>query len=90
MRSLAASFLNSEKLQTHIKFLYNHGALYTRINGNLLYHGCIPMNEDGEFKEVELYGKKLKGKALMDYLDDQSERLIMPRKVQMKQDIKAI
>ena len=71
MRSLAASFLNSEKLQTHIKFLYNHGALYTRINGNLLYHGCIPMNEDGEFKEVELYGKKLKGKALMDYLDDQ-------------------
>lgn len=71
MRSLAASFLNSEKLQTHIKFLYNHGALYTRINGNLLYHGCIPMNEDGKFKEVELYGKKLKGKALMDYLDDQ-------------------
>ena len=29
------------------------------------------MNEDGKFKEVELYGKKLKGKALMDYLDDQ-------------------
>ena len=71
LKALEASFLQSEKLQTHIKFLYNHGALYTRINGNLLYHGCIPMNEDGEFKEVELYGKKLKGKALMDYLDDQ-------------------
>lgn len=71
MRSLSASFVNSEKLQNHIKFLYSHGALYTRINGNLLYHGCIPMNEDGEFQEVDLGSAKLKGKALMDYLDDQ-------------------
>ncbi len=71
MRSLSASFVNSEKLQNHIKFLYSHGALYTRINGNLLYHGCIPMNEDGEFQEVDLGHVKLKGKALMDYLDDQ-------------------
>lgn len=71
LRSLSASFVNSEKLQSHIKFLYSHGALYTRINGNLLYHGCIPMNDDGEFQEVELNGVKAKGKALMDYLDDQ-------------------
>ena len=71
MNSLSAAFLNSEKLQKHIKFLYSHGALYTKINGNLLYHGCIPMDEEGEFKEVELGGVKLKGKELMDYLDDQ-------------------
>jgi len=71
MRALSASFVNSEKLQNHIKFLYSHGALYTRINGNLLYHGCIPMNEEGEFQEVELNGVRLKGKQLMDYLDDQ-------------------
>ena len=71
MNSLSAAFLNSEKLQKHIKFLYSHGALYTKINGNLLYHGCIPMDEDGEFQEVELGGVKLKGKELMDYLDDQ-------------------
>ena len=71
LNSLEASFLNSEKLQEHIKFLYSHGALYQKINGNLLYHGCIPMTEDGEFEEVELNGVKLKGKQLMDYLDDQ-------------------
>lgn len=71
MHALAASFIKSEKLQSHIKFLYSHGALYTKINGNLLYHGCIPMDEEGEFVEVELAGAKLKGKALMDYLDDQ-------------------
>lgn len=71
LNSLEASILNSEKLQTHIKFLFSHGALYQKINGNLLYHGCIPMTEDGEFEEVELNGVRLKGKALMDYLDDQ-------------------
>lgn len=71
LNALEASVLNSEKLQRHIKFLYSHGALYLKTNGNLLYHGCIPMTEDGEFEEVELNGAKLKGKALMDYLDDQ-------------------
>ncbi len=71
LNALEASVLNSEKLQRHIKFLYSHGALYLKTNGNLLYHGCIPMTEDGEFEEVELNGVKLKGKALMDYLDDQ-------------------
>ncbi len=71
MNSLVASFENSEKLQTHIKFLFTHGELYTKLNGNLMYHGCIPMTDDGEFQEVELNGRKLKGKALMDYLDEE-------------------
>ncbi|XVG96347.1 fructose-1,6-bisphosphatase [Eubacteriales bacterium KG125] len=72
MEAISASFLKSEKLQRHIKFLYNRGALYTICNGNLLYHGCIPMEDDGKsgkFLEVEIAGKTLKGKALMDYLD---------------------
>ena len=69
MNTLEASIVHSEKLQTHIRFLFSQGALYTRCNGNLLFHGCIPMTEDGEFKEVEIYGAKLKGRALMDHLD---------------------
>lgn len=69
MDSLAASMLNSEKLQKHIKFLFSHGALYNKVNGNLLYHGCVPMDEEANFLEVELNGKKYKGKSLMDQLD---------------------
>lgn len=72
MEALSASFLKSEKLQRHIKFLYSRGALYTIYNGNLLYHGCIPMDDDGEagvFLDVNIGGKTLKGKALMDHLD---------------------
>ena len=69
MSSLAASIVNSEKLQQHIKFLFSHGALYKKVNGNLLYHGCIPMDEDGEFSTLYFDGKGYKGKELMDYLD---------------------
>lgn len=81
LNSLEASFLNSEKLQRHIKFLFSHGSLYTKVNGNLLYHGCIPMTEDGQFQWVELNDVKLRGKALMDYLDDQVRKAYFaPRK----------
>ena len=53
LNALEASFRQPEKLQKHIRFLFSHGALYTRVNGNLLYHGCIPTDENGEFEEVE-------------------------------------
>ncbi len=71
MDTLEASILNSEKLQKHIRFLYSHGALYKKTNGNLMYHGCIPMTEDGDFEEVTINGATHKGKALMDYLDSE-------------------
>ncbi|MCQ2547989.1 MAG: fructose-1,6-bisphosphatase [Clostridia bacterium] len=69
--TLEASFLQSERLQKHIKFMFSHGSLYKVTNGNLLYHGCIPMNEDGSFTDVAINGEVFKGKALMDYFDDQ-------------------
>ncbi|MCC8169477.1 MAG: fructose-1,6-bisphosphatase, partial [Oscillospiraceae bacterium] len=59
MESLRSSFLHSEKLQKHIKFIYAKGSIYLCINNNLLYHGCIPMNADGSFTEVTLNGKKV-------------------------------
>lgn len=66
---LRNSFLKSEKLQEHIKFLYSKGNLYKKYNGNLLTHGCIPMNEDGTFMEFNIGGKTLKGKQFLDYAE---------------------
>lgn len=66
MRSLRSSFMHSEKLRTHIRFIYSKGSMYLVCNNNLLYHGCIPMTSDGEFAEYEIYGKRVKGKALLD------------------------
>lgn len=69
MMRLERAFLNCEKLQKHMKFLLAKGGLYKVYNNNLLYHGCVPLNEDGSLKSVEIYGKKYKGKALYDVLD---------------------
>ena len=71
---LRASFVNSERLQRHIRFLFSKGSLYKVYNGNLPYHGCVPLNEDGSFKEVNIYGKKYKGKALYDILEHYSRK----------------
>lgn len=70
MERLERAFMNCEKLQQHMKFLLAKGSLYKVYNNNLLYHGCVPLNEDGTFKEVSIYGKKYKGKALYDVLDN--------------------
>ncbi|MGN0371395.1 MAG: fructose-1,6-bisphosphatase [Enterocloster sp.] len=69
MERLEKAFLNCEKLQQHMRFLLAKGSLYKVYNGNLLYHGCVPLNEDGSFKEVEIYGHKYRGRALYEMLD---------------------
>lgn len=66
---LAHSFQRSEKLQKHLRCLYNHGSLYLVRNNCLLYHAAIPLNADGTFQEVMINGQRLKGKALMTQID---------------------
>ena len=66
---LTESFRHSEKLQKHTRFLYSKGSLYKVINGNLLFHGCIPMTEDGKLLTFHISGEPLSGKAFMDYAD---------------------
>ncbi len=74
MKRLQTAFKHSEKLQRHVKFLFAKGGLYKAHNSNLLYHGCVPMDEEGNFKEVEVYGKKYSGKALYDVLDEYARK----------------
>ena len=71
LNALEASFVQSEKLQAHIRFMFSHGALYTICNGNLMYHGCIPMDEEGNFEDCTVNGVTASGKAYMDHLDEQ-------------------
>lgn len=63
---LIHSFKHCDKLQNHVKFLYRKGNLYKIFNGNLLYHGCMPLDKDGNFLTVKLFGKEFKGKSLYD------------------------
>ena len=66
---LTDAFRHSEKLQRHIRFLYSKGGLYKIHNGNLLFHGCIPMNADGSLMTFTLGGKARTGKAFLDYAE---------------------
>lgn len=71
VRILSSSFHHSSKLNAHIKFLFAKGSMYRTSNGNLMYHGCIPLNEDGSLREIKLpfageENRTYKGKALLD------------------------
>ena len=66
---LKQDFIKNDKLNAHVKFLYQNGAMYQVENGSLLFHGCIPLTKDGEFQEVEIKGVTYKGKNLMDKFD---------------------
>ncbi len=68
LAALKVSFASSPRLHEHIGFMYRVGSMYKIHNNNLLYHGCIPMDKDGNLEKVHLGGKELSGKELMDYI----------------------
>ena len=74
MDELEKLFLESEQLQRHVTFLYNNGSMYRKFNGNLLFHGCVPLDEDGNLKAVQLGGRIYQGKSYMDYADMTARR----------------
>ena len=70
MVQLARSFRKSEKMQQHLRRLYQHGSLFLVRNGFLLYHAAIPLNADGSFTTVDVCGKQVSGRALMERIDE--------------------
>ena len=70
MERLTESFVHSPSLKKHLNYLYTKGEMYTIFNNNLLFHGCIPTDENGELKEIQFMGKRLKGKAYFDEIND--------------------
>lgn len=69
MEKLVLSFVNSKKLQQHARFLFSTGSIYLIHDGNLLYHGCIAMNDDGEFRSFNVDGQSFAGKEFLDRVD---------------------
>ena len=69
MQRLKKAFKNCEKLQKHVRFLFSKGGLFLVHNSNLLYHGCVPLNEDGTFREVKIGKYTYSGKSLYEVLE---------------------
>lgn len=65
VNQLHNSFTQSDRLRKHMKCMFRNGCIYTIVNGNLLYHASIPLNEDGTFKDVKVQGKSYQGEALL-------------------------
>jgi len=70
MKTIAASFCHSDRLEKHIRFVYSHGSMYLKINSNLLYHGCIPLTDEGTLDEVSFGLQTHSGRDYLEYLDD--------------------
>lgn len=70
MMVLANSFMHSKRLNEHMRFLYSKGSMYKTINGNLLFHGCIPLDKNGNLQSINIAGKQYSGKAMFDKLDE--------------------
>ncbi|MBR5774601.1 MAG: fructose-bisphosphatase class III, partial [Clostridia bacterium] len=74
IKNLTVAFRNNEKLRKHMDILFEKGSVYLCYNGNLLFHGCVPLTEDGEFASVRLFGKTLSGKEYFDFCDEMTRK----------------
>lgn len=80
---LAESFEHSASLNKHLKYLYAKGEIYTIFNNNLLFHGCVPVNEKGNLKEIKFLGKKLKGKKYFDEINETVNKVFLTKKPEL-------
>ena len=77
MDGLKQAFAQSERLRKHVGFLYEVGSIYLVSNGNLLFHGCIPLEADGTFSTVICEGYPYSGRSFMDFCDRIARRAWM-------------
>ena len=74
MDSLVRGFSHSALLRSHVEFLYTHGSTYLVCNGNLLFHGCVPMDEQGGFRVIETPKGPLSGRPYLDFCNHIARR----------------
>ncbi len=74
MERIRSAFLRCGKLQQHVRFLFLKGSLYKVYNSNLLYHGCVPFDDKGNFKKVRIFGQEYSGKGLYDILESYARK----------------
>ncbi len=79
MDKLRISFMHSELLKKHVKFLYSKGSMYLKYNNNLLLHGCVPLEKDGSFTAMKFGDKHLAGKNLVDQFDQYARKAYFTR-----------
>ena len=86
VKTISCSIKNSENFHNQVKFIYTNASTYKCVNSNLLFHGCVPMNDKGEFIPLNIDGKNYKGKALFDKIDEKiDDAYFLPKNSKEKQ-----
>lgn len=80
MALLKQSFLGSPSLWRDMRFVADRGGMVAVRDENLVFHGCVPCDDKGEFLELEVDGAPRKGRALFDALDRVVRRAFRDRK----------
>lgn len=86
INDLCNDFKNSIRLKKHVNFLLDNGMVYKVMNGNLIYHGCVPFTLDKEFKEVYVVNKYYKGKELFDKIDQIIRKVCLKEHTKKEED----
>jgi fructose-1,6-bisphosphatase-3 len=69
------SFMASQKLWEHVRWMVSHGEMYLRREEHLIFHGCVPVDKNGEFLPMMVNGQSYSGRALFDAIDSYVYRL---------------
>ena len=69
MEGLRMAFVGSVRLRQHMDFLYQKGSMYRIFNGNLLFQGCVPLDESGNLEGVVFHQKRYRGRDYLDYAE---------------------
>ena len=69
MEGLRMAFVGSVRLRQHMDFHYQKGSMYRIFNGNLLFHGCVPLDESGNLEGVVFHQKRYRGRDYLDYAE---------------------
>jgi fructose-1,6-bisphosphatase-3 len=70
IKKIGNYFKNSDKLKKHAHFFFSNGSIYLKYNNQLMFHGCIPVNEDGSYRCFKIDGREYCGKELLDKFEE--------------------
>lgn len=63
--ALQASFLQSPVLWRQMQLIRQKGAMLLRRDGAFIFHGCVPVDDDGRFLDVVIDGEQSAGPAVL-------------------------
>ena len=79
MDRMRNSFVNSQKLSEHMRYIVSNGSMYLRRDNHLIFHGCVPCDTDGTFLPMPIDGEWISGRAMFDAIENQVARAFEER-----------